>query len=101
MGKLYNFLLGMVVGFALYHAAFNYHVIYASDGLHLVAKSPPRFEEVYVDVRKFDFNDWRQHPELALAIEKAGKREILTNAAKDAVNQAIDRGLDNVLPPTE
>jgi hypothetical protein len=93
VGKLYNFLLGMVVGFGLYHATFNYHVVYASDGLHVVAKIPPRFEETYVDVRDFDTQQWLAHPELALAIEKAGKRDILKRAAKDAVNQVLEKAL--------
>ena len=97
MGKLYNFLLGVVVGFGLYHATFNFHLIYAKDGLHLVRKAPPRLSEVYVDVRSFTANDWLAHPELALAIEKAGKRDILKQAARDAVDNVIDQ----VLPPAE
>lgn len=99
MGKLYNFLLGVVVGFGLYHAAINYHVVYAKDGLHLINKTPPRLSETYVDVRDFSAGDWAQHPELILALKKAGKDDILAGATADAVNDAINRGLDKVLGP--
>ena len=93
MGKLYNFLLGVVVGFGLYHAAFNYHVVYANDGLHLVKKGKPRLSEVYVDVRNFNAQQWLAPPDLVLDIQKAGKDDILKQAAGDAVKEAVDRAL--------
>jgi hypothetical protein len=93
VGKLYNFLLGVVVGFGLYHAASNFHLIYAKDGLHFIRKSPPRLAEVYVDVRDFDTQQWLAHPELVVAIEKAGKRDILQQAALDAVHQALEQAI--------
>ena len=98
MGKLYNFLLGVVVGFGLYHAAFNYHLLYAQDGLHLVAKQPPRLADVYVDVRSFTVADWVAHPELALAVEKAGKRHLMQDAAEQAVGQAVEQAVDKIFP---
>lgn len=97
MGKLYNFLLGVVVGFGVYHAASHYHLIHAKDGYHVVEKVPARLEEVYVDVRNYNTQQWIEHPELAIAIENAGKRDILTQAAKDSVNELLDK----VHPPSE
>lgn len=99
MGKLYNFLLGVVVGFGLYHAAINYHVVYAKDGLHLVNKTPPRLSETYVDIRQFSAGDWANHPQLILALKQAGEDELLQDATADAVNDAVQRGLDRVLGP--
>lgn len=101
MRRLYNFLLGVVVGFGLYHAGYNYHVVQAADGMHLVAKQPPRFSQVYVDVRQFDLNDWKQHPELMVAIQKAGKGHILGEAARNLLGDAVNRGLDRILPPAD
>lgn len=99
MGRIYNFLLGVVVGFGLYHAAYNYHVVQAADGFHLVAKVPPRFSEVYVDVRQFGINDWREHAQLAVALQKAGKGHVLGDSARGLLGEAVNRGLDAVLPP--
>ena len=93
MGKLYSFLLGVVIGFGLYHAAINYHFLYAADGLHMVHKTPPRFEEIYIDVREFTPQDWVAHPELAAAVEKAGKQEVITNAVGNAVKEAVEQAL--------
>lgn len=93
MGKLYSFLLGVVIGFALYHAAINYHYLYAADGLHMLPKTPPRLEEIYVDVRNFTPQDWLAHPELATAVEKAGKQEMITHAVGNAVKDTIDQAL--------
>ncbi len=93
MGKLYSFLLGVVIGFTLYHAATNYHFLYASDGLHMVHKIPPRLEEIYVDVRHFTPQDWLVHPELAAAVERAGKQEMITNAVGNAVKEAVEQVL--------
>ena len=93
MGKLYNFLLGVVVGFGLYHAAFNYHVVYAKDGLHLVKKGKPRLSEAFVDVRDFDAQQWLAHPDLVLDIQRAGKEGILKQAAGDVAQEAIEQAL--------
>lgn len=101
MGKLYNFLLGVAVGFGLYHAASNYHLVYAADGLHLVQKTPPRLSQAYVDVRSFDLADWRDHPQLIVALEKSGKRHIITDAAGGAVEDLLQQGIDRVLPPAQ
>lgn len=99
MGKLYNFVLGVVVGFVLYHAATNYHLVYANDGVHLIAKTQPRLSEAYVDVRAYTPADWANHPQLVLDLQQAGKQHVLTGAAADAVNDAVKRGLEQVLPP--
>lgn len=99
VGKLYNFVLGVVVGFFLYHAATNYHLVYANDGVHLVAKVQPRLAESYVDVRSFTPADWAKHPQLMLDLQQAGKGHVLTGAAADAVNNAVERGVNQFLPP--
>ncbi|QDU57991.1 hypothetical protein [Aeoliella mucimassa] len=101
MGKLYNFILGVVVGFGLYHATFNYHLMYADDGLHLIAKQPPRFSDLYVDVRGYSLSDWAAHPELLLAVEKAGKRHLVGDAAEKTVNDAVNQAVDKLFPKPE
>jgi hypothetical protein len=98
VGKLYNFVLGVVVGFFLYHAATNYHLVYANDGVLLVAKVQPRLAESYVDVRSFTPADWVSHPQLAVDLQQAGKGHVITGAAADAVNNAVEQGINQLLP---
>lgn len=99
MGKLYNFLLGLAIGFGLYHALSNYHLVNAADGLQLVPKQVPRLSEIYVDVNDFKPADWADHPQLIVDLQQAGKDQILKDAAVGAVNDAVGRGLDKILPP--
>ena len=101
MGKLYNFLLGLALGFGLYHALSHYSMVNSADGLQLVPKQVPRLSEIYVDVRDFKPVDWADHPELILDLQKAGKQKVLQDAAVDAVNDAVGRGLDKILPPAQ
>ncbi len=101
MGRLYTFLLGVVVGFGLYHAALHFHVVYAADGLHLIAKQPPRLAEMYVDVRQFGWADWQKRPALLLAIQKSGKPHILGDAARNAAEGVIQRGLEKLRPDAQ
>ncbi|WP_425400537.1 hypothetical protein [Aeoliella sp.] len=98
MGKLYNFLLGLAVGFGLYHAMSHYSVVHADDGLHLVPKQSARMSDIYVNVSDFKPVDWRSHPELVVDLMTAGKDEIIKGAAVDAVNDAVGRGLEKILP---
>lgn len=98
MGKLYNFVLGVVVGFFLYHVATNYHLVYANDGVHLVGKVQPRLAESYVDVRSFTPADWANHPALMLDLQQAGKGHVITGGTADAVNKALEQGVNQFLP---
>jgi hypothetical protein len=97
MRRLGTFLFGMVVGAALLYGLLQYHIVNADDGLHLVPKVNSQLAGTYVDVRNFGVAEWAQHADLALALEKAGRRDLLRAAADDA----LQRGLDRLLTPEE
>jgi hypothetical protein len=93
MKRISTFLLGMATGAMLMYGATLYHVIRAADGIHVVAKQPPRLAETYVDIRKFTMTEWATRPQLASAIVQAGRQQLLGDSAagalRDAVNQAL------------
>ena len=101
MGRFYTFVLGLVLGFVLYHTVVTYHLVYANDGFHLIAKSPPRFAEAYVDVRQFGAAEWLKHPELVLAINQSGQQQILGEAVERGVGDLVNEQLEKILPPAQ
>lgn len=94
MKRLPTFLFGMAVGALLLYGAFNYHLVHARDGLHLIPKLSATLAGTYVDARQFGVRDWAEHAELAMAIEQAGKRDLLNAAAGDALETGLDRLLN-------
>lgn len=93
MPRLSSFVLGVVTGAALLHAAMNYHVVRASDGLHIVAKQPARFSEAYVDIRAFSMADWAGHPQLASALVQANQQHLLGDSTAGAIQQSVNQML--------
>jgi hypothetical protein len=81
----------MIVGALGATAALKYHVVRAQDGLHVVAKTQASFADTYVDIRQFGFEQWQAHPGVALALGRAGKNQLLTDAAQQALRQSADR----------
>ncbi|NOY42034.1 MAG: hypothetical protein GXP26_09375 [Planctomycetes bacterium] len=95
MRRLMTFFLGMVTGGALLYGSLNFHVIRANDGVHLVPKIEPKIAATYVDIRNFTFADWKQHTEIAAALVRAEKSDLLQNTASDALQQGLDKWLDS------
>jgi hypothetical protein len=90
MGRFGSFMLGVVVGAGLAYGAFNYHVLRADEGLQLVAKITPGLEGTYVDIRGFGFEDWNRHRGLAVALVKADKAHLMTDAATAELREAVE-----------
>jgi hypothetical protein len=99
MSRVWAFLLGMVVGAALLHAAMNFHVIRSSEGFHFIAKSPARLSETFVDISSFSISDWSGHPQLASALVQANKQHLLGDSAADALHQSIHQLLPDTKRP--
>jgi hypothetical protein len=97
MSRLWTFLLGMIAGAALLHVATNYHVVRSSEGFDVVAKSPARLSESYVDIRSFGLADWTSHPQLAGALVQANKQHLLGDSASQAIHQSINQLLPDTL----
>ena len=91
MRRLMTFMLGMIAGGALLYAALQYHVIRASDGLHLIAKTKPQIKTTYVDIRNFRIADWTQHPALLQALLNANKPDLVEGAANGVLQNGLDR----------
>ena len=94
MRRLMTFLTGMVVGAALLFGAQRYHVIRADDGFHCVRKIESKLAATYVDIRGFSVADWAEHTDVAAALVNADKRDLMENAAGNALRQGLDNLLD-------
>jgi hypothetical protein len=93
MRRLSTFIFGMVVGGLLIYVALNFHVVKARDGMHLVPKVDAKLAEAYVDIRNFTPADWQQHPEVAMAIFRADRGDLLESAASDTLKNGLDQFL--------
>jgi hypothetical protein len=91
MQRLTSFLLGCIVGGVLVTAALKFHVVRASSGWHFVPKVQAQFADTYVDIRTFGFPQWQEHPQLAVALGRAGKHELLGEAAEQSVRESVSQ----------
>ena len=91
MRRLSTFIFGMVVGGLLIYVALNYHLIRAQDGMHMVPKVEATLASTYVDVRSLGIRDMAQYPEIAMAISKAGRQDLLESIAGNAFETELDR----------
>jgi hypothetical protein len=89
--RIVSFLFGCIVGGIIATAALKYHVVRADDGLHVVPKAQAQFAHAYVDIRQFGFDQWQAHPDVALALARAGKMELLGDAAQQSLRQSADQ----------
>jgi len=85
MGKIYTFVLGMAAGFGMYHLALSYHVIRASDGLHLTPKVAATLTDTYIDIREFTAADHAEHPQVIAAVLNSGDAELQKQLLGDAI----------------
>ncbi len=86
-----TFLLGMAVGAAVLYVALNYHLVRASDGLHLIAKVDAGMADTYVDITEFGPADWANHVDVAMALVQAGRRDLVESATSGALRKGLDR----------
>jgi len=91
MRRLMTFLMGVVVGGLLLWAALQYHLLHTNQGLKLVPKVNAGLAKTYVDIRGFKVTDWAQNTDIVLALTNANERELMGNAADDALRNGLDR----------
>ena len=97
MGRLGSFIGGVVIGGVAVFVGLKYHVVRANDGFHLVPKLQAQFDEAYVDIRQFGFEDWNEHQTLAIAMAKSDKAYLMQETTTDQMKQSVDsvlRGLN-------
>lgn len=93
MRRISTFIFGMIVGGLLIFGALRYHVIHARDGMHLVPKVESTLANSYVDIRTFTPADWLDHVEVAQALQRAGRADLIEAAAIDSLRTGLDRVL--------
>jgi hypothetical protein len=85
-----GFVMGFIAGAAALYGSMCFHVVRAGDGYHFVPKTALTFRDSYVDIRTMDASQWREHVPLAEAMIKADKRELIQEAASNAVQNAFE-----------
>ena len=93
MGRIKTFILGAVVGGLAVYGSLLYHVLRAESGFHFIAKTSVSFGDIYVDVREFNTQDWLDHPDLATAVMRSGKHDLIQGSAVDAVSASVQQFL--------
>jgi len=91
MRRLSTFIFGMVAGGLLIYAALNFHLIHTRNGIHLVPKLESKLAATYVDVRNYGPADWLAHEDVAMALVKAERGDLLEAAATDSLLNGLDR----------
>ena len=86
--RLFTFVLGAAFGAAVMYFALQYHVVRATDGLHLVGKVDANLSDIYVDIRDFDLADWEAHPNLVVNLSASGKSHLLSQSAMGIIEKA-------------
>jgi hypothetical protein len=96
MGQISSFIGGFLVGGAAVFTGLKYHVVRANDGVHLVPKLQAQFDDAYVDIRQFTYEDWNKHRSLAVAMTQAEKGYLLQESATDSLRQSVDSVLEGL-----
>ena len=94
MRRIWTFIAGILAGGVLIYVAMNFHLIRAKDGLHLVPKVSAQLPGTYADIREYKVADWAENAEIASALIKANRRDLLDGAITDTFNSGIDRLLN-------
>lgn len=101
MGRLGTFVAGFLLGGGTVFFTLHYHIVRANDGIHMVPKFSSTFAESYVDIRAFGYQEWTDHHELAVAITKAGKTDLLQGIAVAPLQNAVDNIFNTVNSATQ
>ena len=89
-----DFIFGAVIGAAALYGSMSFHVVQAEDGYHFVPKTALTFRDTFVDIRQFNFMDWRDHVPLAEAIMNSQRHELVRDSAQSAVQNAFENLLN-------
>ena len=77
-----TFTAGIILGGAASLFAMRYHVVQSNEGLIVLPRSnQPPVRSVYVDVRKWNVAMWKQYPEVAEAMVKSGRGDLMITGA--------------------
>lgn len=71
-----QFMAGLICGVALLFMAMHFHLVRDNNGFSFVPKIQNNLSDIYVDVRRYDLEKWKQHKPLAAAIMKSTVKKI-------------------------
>jgi len=66
-----------VLGGMLSACAIGFHVVRSDIGMLAVRKTRPTVKDFYVDIRRWNRQDWKAHPDLAKALAAAGHQDLV------------------------
>ena len=94
MKRLSGLIAGLLLGGAFVYGALNYHLVQTDDGYELIPKTAPTFADTWVDVRDFSLRDWYEHRDLAKAVIRADRQDLLGASAADDLVSGMSGLLD-------
>jgi hypothetical protein len=89
MRKLLIFFFGMIFGGGLVCFGFDYHVVYANQGLVLIPKEQAGLGDLYADVRNWKSADWQAHPRLVRSLVAHGRSDLIGLPNSDSLHDFL------------
>jgi hypothetical protein len=89
MRKVLIFFCGMMFGGGLISFGFNYHVVYANQGLVVVPKAQAGLNDLYADIRNWKPSDWQAHPRLLRSLVAHGRGDLIGLPNGDSVRELL------------
>jgi hypothetical protein len=74
----------MMLGGILAALAIGLHIVRAPTGLLAIRKTRPALKDLYVDIRHWTRQDWREHPHLEKALVEAGHQDLVPHKSPAA-----------------
>ena len=93
-----RFLFGVITGVIMMYVASHYHVVRGNDGFYLVPKLKYNLQEVYVDTREFDPDDWLDHQNVAAAILQSNQTHLLGESTLNPLQESVQSIFSNLVP---
>lgn len=91
MSKPGALIVGALLGGAAVFGSLNFHVLRTDNGVEFVRKNQSNLKDTYVDIRHFGVGDWLDHPDLAQDLTRAGKQNLMSDAAAESIEQGFSK----------
>lgn len=91
-----RFLFGMLTGAVLMYGSMHYHLVRGEEGFFLVPKISNNLQDVYVDIRDYTLDDWKEHKPLAAAIMKSNQSELLSDSTLTGFRENVHSLVDGL-----
>lgn len=92
-----RFFFGMLTGAAMLYVGMHFHFVRGKDGVFLVPKTESTLSDVYVDIRDFRLDQWKNHKSLAEAIMASNQKHLAEQAPPLAVRDTVAEVVSGLL----